>query len=93
MAGAGDVRAILAAAGKTAEEFIEDLFADQAACRAGEPCPRCQGRLKVVNTRIRAGWRIRYVGCGRCGFRPLGNKQVSRVCATSATQGTISGDE
>ena len=46
-------------------------------------CPTCQAngvdpapRLIVVNSRIRAGARIQYLGCTRCGFRPADNKRI-----------------
>lgn len=46
-------------------------------------CPTCQAnrvepppRLIVLNSRIRAGTRIQYLGCTRCGFRPPENKRI-----------------
>jgi len=84
-----DAQAILVSAGKTSEEFLTDLFVNAPPVRTGAPCPRCGSRFKVLNSRLLAGRRVRYVGCGRCGFRPLGNKQVSKVCATNATMGPV----
>ena len=71
----GIARQILADAGKTADDLMGDLFAG-GSCLPGDPCPSCNGWLKILNSRIVAGRRVQYVGCGSCGFRPRGNKLV-----------------
>ena len=38
--------------------------------KSGEPCPRCDAVLQVVNTKIVLSTRRRYIGCRNCGFRP-----------------------
>ena len=58
-------------------------------------CPECRaaGRvtgagepplIQVVNTRVEADVRVRYLGCRRCGFRPRGNKRVVPIEAAPA---------
>lgn len=45
----------------------------------GEVCPSCgKAQIKVLNTRPSEseGVRVRWLGCGGCGFRPPDNKQV-----------------
>lgn len=46
---------------------------------SGEPCPRCSGKIKVVNSkRVGLASVVRYHGCNRCGHRPPNNKTVHR---------------
>lgn len=44
----------------------------------GAECPRCGGRIGVLNTRVSESGasRLRWLGCIDCGFRPDDNKQV-----------------
>lgn len=47
--------------------------------RLGDACPKCPGgTYKVLNTRVVAGeeYRVRWIGCGACGYRPPENKQI-----------------
>jgi len=41
----------------------------------GDPCPRCGQRIGVLNTRVDGEFRVRYLGCHHCGFRPDDNKR------------------
>lgn len=64
----------LAAAGKQAGDLLADVYRDPPP-RPGDPCPACDsGRLAILNTRLVLGTRVQYVGCRRCGFRPVRNK-------------------
>ena len=44
----------------------------------GDPCPsvHCPGTLGVYRTTIQGDYRIRYLACKRCGFKPDQNKWV-----------------
>jgi hypothetical protein len=42
----------------------------------GDPCPKCESHIQVVNTFVEGESRVRYLGCRGCGFRPEGNKVV-----------------
>jgi len=33
----------------------------------GDPCPRCGAPVQVTTTRIVGDFRVRYLGCRRCG--------------------------
>ena len=45
--------------------------------KPGDPCPFCGHHLIVVNTSVLAErFRRQYIGCRRCGKRPLRNKRV-----------------
>lgn len=44
--------------------------------KSGDQCPRCDGRLQVVCTRVEGDYRYRWIGCRSCGFRPEDNKRV-----------------
>lgn len=39
----------------------------------GCACPHCGGNIQVVNTIPGHEYRIRYVGCRECGYRPEEN--------------------
>jgi hypothetical protein len=44
-----------------------------------EPCPKCGGRIKVLNTKpLGLSSRVQYCGCNRCGYRPDNNKLINR---------------
>ena len=43
--------------------------------KPGDPCP-CGHYLIVVNSKLVGDTRVQYVGCRRCGYRPVGNKVV-----------------
>ncbi len=47
--------------------------ADRNKEESGQPCPNCDGRLQVVNTKIVSDTRVRYLGCRKCGYRPKRN--------------------
>jgi transcriptional regulator NrdR family protein len=52
--------------------------------RLGEKCPNCKtGIYKVLNTRVsdEQDVRVRWLGCGCCGYRPPDNKQVVPLAA------------
>ena len=72
----GEIHASLAAAGKSPADLLADLFGDDARPSSGAPCPRCAGTLKVLNTRRVGSARIRYIGCGQCGFRPMHKREA-----------------
>lgn len=42
----------------------------------GSDCPQCGGVIRVLNSLILGESRVRYLGCGECGWRPEANKQV-----------------
>lgn len=41
--------------------------------QSGSHCPICPGKLQVVNTKVIARTRVRYLGCRSCGHRPEQN--------------------
>lgn len=43
---------------------------------SGDPCPNCGGRLVVVNSFASGDYRVRYLGCRACGYRPPNNRLV-----------------
>ncbi len=48
--------------------------------QSGDPCgcAKCRGFLKVVDSKVKIDLqvRVRYLGCGECGYRPDDNKQI-----------------
>jgi ssDNA-binding Zn-finger/Zn-ribbon topoisomerase 1 len=42
----------------------------------GDPCPKCDGTIVVLNSRPKETYRVWYLGCGWCGYRPEDNKQI-----------------
>jgi hypothetical protein len=46
-------------------------------------CPKCGGKIIVVNSLRISESRIRYLGCRKCGFRPHDNKRVVPLPASS----------
>lgn len=53
--------------------------------RSFDTCPECGSRVIVVNSRLLAGFRVRYYGCRQCGYRPDNNKVVTNIVAASST--------
>ena len=39
----------------------------------GTTCPQCNGTIQVLNTIAGDEYRIRYIGCRDCGYRPESN--------------------
>jgi hypothetical protein len=46
-------------------------------------CPKCGGKIIVVNSFTISQSRIRYFGCRGCGYRPDDNKRVVPLTASS----------
>jgi hypothetical protein len=46
-------------------------------------CPKCGGRIIVVNSLRISQSRIRYRGCRQCGYRPPDNKRVVPLSLSS----------
>ncbi len=44
----------------------------------GDRCtvPGCTGVLTVYHSRVDGEWRVRYLECSACGFKPADNKWV-----------------
>jgi len=45
---------------------------------SGDKCPRrkCKDYIRVVKSEVKGSYRIRYLGCKSCGYRPAKNKQI-----------------
>lgn len=74
------VRRVLVDAAKTADDYLSDTCpgtADHPV--SGDDCPQCNGRLSIVDSRVRDGHRIRFLGCRSCGHRPEANKLVGTI--------------
>lgn len=72
------IDAALAAAGKTAEDLVDDVLVGDRLPppTPGDPCEKCGGRLVVRNSKRRNRCQVQYLACGDCGERPAKNKRV-----------------
>ncbi len=75
----GTIQRFLRDAGRTADELLTDAFGTADRLRSGDPCGNCGGHLTIVDSRVKAGRRIQFLGCRSCGFRPDDNKRIGNV--------------
>jgi len=73
------IKTIVLGAGRGLADLVADVFGPGAACRPGQPCPKCRrGRLVTYCTRRTKVGAIRYLRCNCCRFTP------GRKCVVSS---------
>ena len=74
-----DIEAVLRAEGTTWASLWKNVHRNtKQQYHSGSPCPMCEaGLMRVANSNIVDGRRVRRLACNKCGYRPKGNIVVT----------------
>jgi ssDNA-binding Zn-finger/Zn-ribbon topoisomerase 1 len=72
---------------KAADPLVDPtLFPRAGTHRSGDKCPGCGGYLGIYCSRYHLGFRIRYLHCPSCKYRPRHNQWVIPLTNLAAWQ-------